>query len=144
LSIAAVSTANPPEIQVKQMDRVDRPVIDQFQAALDRSGKDVGYVIAFGFTRGAYEEAARVKRTRGWSIVLVTVRELLEARETMTRSSMPIRSAPTPDLLRLLTALEQDVQARPLPPARPKEARPSAADLIESDRASRRPTLDRS
>jgi DNA modification methylase len=129
-------------IQVKQMDRVDRPVIDQFQAAIDRTGKDVGYVIAFGFTRGAYEEAARVKRTKGWSIVLVTVRELLEARETMTRPAMPLRaSQPTPDLVRLLSALEQDVQARPLPPARPKDARPSAADLIDSDRATKHPTL---
>lgn len=122
-------------IQVKQIDRVDRPVIDQFQAAIDRTKKDTGYVVAFGFTRGAYDEAARVRRERGWSIVLVTVRELLEAREAITRPKMPLRvTEPTPDLMRLFAALEEDVDRRPMPPARSKAARPSVAELIESYR----------
>jgi DNA modification methylase len=125
-------------IQVKQVERVDRPVIDAFQAAIDRTKKDTGYVIAFGFTRGAYEEAARVRRERGWSIVLVTVRELLETREAITRPKMPLRVAePAPDLMRLFSALEQDVDQRPMPPARPRAARPSASELVESYRRER-------
>jgi len=120
-------------IQVKQIDRVDRPEIDKFQAAIDRTKKDTGYVVAFGFTRGAYEEAARVRRERGWSIVLVTVRELLETQAAITRPKMPLKVAPpAPDLMRLLAALEEDVDGRPMPPARPKSARPSAAELVES------------
>lgn len=125
-------------IQVKQVSRVDRPIVDQFQAAMDRTKKDTGYIVAFGFTRGAYEEAARVRRDRGWTIVLVTVRELLEARAAIVRPAMPLRMAePTPDLMRLFSALQKDVADRPLPPARPKSARPTVEELIESSRASR-------
>jgi len=123
-------------IQVKQVARVDRTVVDQFQAAIDRTSKEAGYIVAFGFTRGAYEEAARVRRDRGWSIVLVTVQELLEARETITRPKMPLRAAePAPDLMRLFSALEQDAESRPMPPARQKKDRPSLAELVESDLA---------
>lgn len=122
-------------IQVKQVSRVDRPVVDAFQAALDRTKKDTGYIVGFGFTRGAWDEAARVRRERGWSIVLVTVRELLEARETITRPKMPLRiEEPTPDLMKLLAALQQKIEDRPLPPARPKTALPSAAELLKSSR----------
>lgn len=125
-------------IQVKQVSRVDRPVVDQFQAAMDRTKKDTGYIVGFGFTRGAYAEAARVRRERGWSIVLVTVRELLEARAAIVRPAMPLRTAePTPDLMRLLAALQKDASDRPLPPARPKGARPTVDELIESNRARR-------
>jgi DNA modification methylase len=125
-------------IQVKQVARVDRPEIDRFQAVLDRTKKDTGYLVAFGFTRGAYEEAARVKRERGWAIVLVTVRELLEASEGLTRPRMPLRPPQVaPDLMRLLSALETDVKDRPLPRARPKSALPTVRELADSDKQSR-------
>lgn len=123
-------------IQVKQVSRVDRPVVDQFQAALDRTKKDTGYIVSFGFTRGAWDETARVRRERGWSIVLVTVRELLEAREAITRPKMPLRLAePTPDLIKLLSALQMKPQDRPLPPARPRAALPTMSELVKSNRS---------
>jgi SAM-dependent methyltransferase len=46
-------------IQVKQSDHVGRNVVDNFETAVRRAGKDKGYVVAFSFTRGAYEEVAR-------------------------------------------------------------------------------------
>src|SRR5438874_188447 len=115
------------------MDAVERTLVEQFEAALDRTKKDVGYMVAFSFTRDAYREAARVHRKRGWSIALITVRQLLEAKESITRPKMPIRQAePTPDLMRLFSALQEDVDERPLPPARPKDARPSVEALVKS------------
>jgi DNA modification methylase len=64
-------------IQVKQSDRVGRNVIDNFETAVRRDGSHKGYVIAFSFGRGAYEEAARAK-SEGLEIALVTVGTLLE------------------------------------------------------------------
>jgi hypothetical protein len=46
-------------IQVKQSDSVGRNVVDNFEAAVERAGKDKGYIVAFSFTRGAREEVAR-------------------------------------------------------------------------------------
>lgn len=63
-------------IQIKQSERVGRNVIDNFETAVRRDGSHKGYVIAFSFTRGAYEEAARVK-SEGLEIALITVSELL-------------------------------------------------------------------
>jgi hypothetical protein len=48
-------------IQVKQSDHVGRNVVDNFETAVQRAGKDKGYVVAFSFTRGAYEEVARAR-----------------------------------------------------------------------------------
>ena len=48
-------------IQVKQSERVGRNVVDNFETALRRVGKDKGVIIAFSFSKGAYEEVARAK-----------------------------------------------------------------------------------
>jgi len=63
-------------LQVKQQERVGRKVIDEFETALRRRGKDKGYVIAFSFTRNAYEEAARAKEDN-LNISLVSVNNLI-------------------------------------------------------------------
>lgn len=63
-------------IQVKQSDRVGRNVVDNFETATRRDKKHKGYIFAFSFTRGAYEEAARAK-SEGLEIALVTIAELL-------------------------------------------------------------------
>ena len=60
-------------IQVKQSERVGRNVVDNFETAIERAGKRRGYVIAFSFTRGAYEEAARAKAQRQLDIKLVKI-----------------------------------------------------------------------
>ncbi|MBI4722009.1 MAG: restriction endonuclease, partial [Candidatus Stahlbacteria bacterium] len=68
-------------IQVKQSDNVGRNVVDNFMSALKRAKYTEGYIIAFSFTKGSYEEVARLKNTGELEIKLVTVRELLDKRK---------------------------------------------------------------
>jgi DNA modification methylase len=137
MGIDGVSFMYHEPIQVKQSESVGRNVVDNFETAVERSGKDVGYIVAFSFTRGAYEEAARAKAAGKGQIVLITVGELIEASEAMTRPKMPKNAAekPTPDLMRLLSALTKSVEEQPLLPPRPRNTRPSAERLLESERA---------
>lgn len=64
-------------IQVKQSDRVGRNVIDNFETALKRKKYKKGYVIAFSFTKDAYEEVARLKNQEELEIKLIKVEDLL-------------------------------------------------------------------
>lgn len=113
-------------VQVKQSERVGRGVIDSFQTAVERSGKHKGYVIAFSFTRGAKEEAARAKIARGLEIVLVEVERLLQGSWDVT---------PTPQLEELFPRLPETFLDLPLPKPRPRSGRPTIKDLIESERS---------
>jgi len=106
-------------IQVKQSEHVGRNVVDNFEAAMERTGKDKGYIVAFSFTKGAYEEAARVRGTRKLDIELVTLAKLVEKVPDL---------APT-DTGRLI---EEDLL---LPSPRPAEVRPSVEELVESETA---------
>jgi DNA modification methylase len=111
-------------IQVKQSDRVGRNVVDNFETAIERAGKDRGYIIAFSFGRGAVEEVARAIAAGKTEIKLVKVAELIDGAIS--------RPAVTPDLMQLFSTPEQD---RPLPAPRGKAARPSPRELVESDLA---------
>ena len=51
-------------------------MVDNFETALRRRDKNKGYVIAFSFTKGAYDEAARA-RDDGLEVTLVRVDELV-------------------------------------------------------------------
>jgi len=42
-------------IQVKQSEHVGRNVVDNFETAIRRAKQDIGYIIAFSFGKGAYE-----------------------------------------------------------------------------------------
>jgi hypothetical protein len=64
-------------IQVKQSDGVGRNVVDNFETALKRAGYKKGYIVAFSFSSGAYEEVARIKNKGELEIKLITVEELL-------------------------------------------------------------------
>jgi len=67
--------------QVKQSDNVGRNVVDNFETAIRRYGKKRGVIVAFSFTKGAYEEVARVKlrnELRRLDIKLKTVKEILK------------------------------------------------------------------
>ncbi|MFH1889447.1 MAG: DNA methyltransferase [Nanoarchaeota archaeon] len=64
-------------IQVKQSERVGRNIVDNFETAVRRRRKKEGVVVAFSFTKSAYEEVARVENEEGLKIKLVTVKELL-------------------------------------------------------------------
>ena len=65
-------------IQVKQSESVGRNVVDNFETAMRRANKTKGYIAAFSFTRGAYDEVARAKREGGLEIQLLTVEKLVE------------------------------------------------------------------
>jgi len=67
-------------IQIKQSENVGRNVVDNFETAMQRIKKDEGYIVAFSFGKGAYEEVARVKQD-GLFIKLLTVDKLLEFEE---------------------------------------------------------------
>jgi len=64
-------------IQVKQSDGMGRNVVDNFHAAVRRTKKKRGYIVAFSFGKGAHEEAAAIRKREGIEIVLLTVEELL-------------------------------------------------------------------
>lgn len=64
--------------QVKQSEDVGRNVVDNFETAIQRAGKDRGVIVAFSFGRGAHEEVARVKNDLGMDIKLKTVQEILD------------------------------------------------------------------
>jgi DNA modification methylase len=64
-------------IQVKQSDGIGRNVVDNFETALKRAGYKKGYIVAFSFGKGAYEEVARIKNKEGLEIKLITIEELL-------------------------------------------------------------------
>jgi hypothetical protein len=128
-------------IQIKQSERVGRNVVDNFETAVEREGKHKGYIVAFSFTRGAVEEAARARRQAGLEIVLVTVEDvvrvgdLIESADRQGRT--PDLSGLTPDLMGLFSALQRAVEDRPLPPAPTRAANPPADALIESARRRR-------
>lgn len=69
-------------IQVKQSEKVGRPVIDNFETAIRRYYKNHkaeirGLMVGFSFTKGAYEEVARAKK-EGMTIDLITVQDILD------------------------------------------------------------------
>jgi len=64
-------------IQVKQSDSVGRIVVDNFLAAIRRTKKKRGYIVAFSFGKGAYEEAAAIRHREDIEVRLITVDELL-------------------------------------------------------------------
>jgi len=103
-------------IQVKQSDHIGRNVVDNFETAVQRNGKQKGYIVGFSFTKGAYEEVARAKRVLGLDIELVTISSVLRDVKTLI----------TPVGGRRIT----DV---PLPKRRPADALPSVDELIRSD-----------
>jgi len=106
-------------IQVKQSERVGRNVVDNFETAIERGGKKKGYIVAFSFTRGAHEEAARAKESKGLQIKLVEVADLLAETTDLV----------TPEAGQFFAA------EVPLPQARSAASRPSVGDLIKSDQA---------
>lgn len=68
-------------IQIKQSERVGRNVVDNFETALKRKKYKKGYIVAFSFTKGAYEEVARLKNKGELEIKLIEVEDLLHKEE---------------------------------------------------------------
>lgn len=110
-------------IQVKQSEHVGRNVVDNFETAVERSGKHKGFIIAFSFTRTAREEAARAHQAKGLDIELVEVQQLLD--EPKARR--------TPDLMALFERVPERPADLPLKPPRPRSALPTFRQLVKSD-----------
>ncbi len=106
-------------IQVKQSERVGRNVVDNFETAMKRVGKDKGYIVAFSFTKGAREEVARARWSEHLDIHLLTVDQLI---------------APAPAVQTPLFPEPASVVDLPLLPPRAASERPSAKELIENNR----------
>ena len=82
MGIDGFSIFNNYPIQVKQQESVGRNVVDNFETALKRYYKNPrknyqGYIVAFSFTKGAYEEAARVK-SEGIIIEFIQIQDILD------------------------------------------------------------------
>jgi DNA modification methylase len=91
LGIDGKASDNTP-IQVKRSDGIGRNVVDNFQSAITRYDKrlyeknkseerPVGYLIAFSFGKGAFEEVARLKNVDNVIIKLVKVSEIVPMAE---------------------------------------------------------------
>jgi len=104
-------------IEVKQQDHVGREIVDKFETAVRRHGSHKGYIIAFSFTKGAYEEAARV-RAEGLEIALIEVKALFEVERDI---------APRPDISQLEADLFQAVRVRLTAHEPPPTSRPAVS-----------------
>ena len=71
-------------VQVKQMDKVGRPDIDNFYAAIKRDGRDKGYFVSFDYSRDAEAEVKRLWKEGDVDINLITVKSLLKAENLRT------------------------------------------------------------
>ncbi len=65
-------------IQVKQSQKIDRNVVDNFKAAIQRAKKKEGHIIAWSFGTGARNEVARLKNEEDILIHLVEVGSFLK------------------------------------------------------------------
>ncbi len=98
-------------IQVKRSEHVGRNVVDNFETAIERDGKHKGYLVAFSFTSGAVEEAARARRKRGVEVVLVKVEDVVRLGELIDAATRegrpPVAPGETSDLIGLFRDLQQ-------------------------------------
>ncbi len=65
-------------IQVKQVDRVGRPDVDAFEAAMIREDRARGFIVAFSFTGDAVDECKAFYKREKRLIKLLTVQEILD------------------------------------------------------------------
>ncbi|MCP8304180.1 MAG: restriction endonuclease [archaeon] len=75
-------------IQVKQSDNVGRNVVDNFETAMRRAKKNIGVIVAFSFSKGAYEEIARAKLHGNLDIRAITIKELLKGNQQRGLNSL--------------------------------------------------------
>ena len=57
-------------LQIKRQDGVGRPVVDAFETAIRRTGNSKGVIVAFTFSRGAYDEVERARNKEGLEVEL--------------------------------------------------------------------------
>jgi DNA modification methylase len=86
-------------IQVKQSEHIGRNVVDNFETALKRyykhKTKEIkGYIVAFSFGKGVYEEVARAKKD-GFIIMLITVQDILDKKFPIIPITKEIKRKPS-------------------------------------------------
>ena len=64
-------------IQVKRIDQVGRPDIENFEVAIKRDKRDRGIFVGFDFSRDAEKEIRRIEREEGLEIEAITVNDIL-------------------------------------------------------------------
>jgi len=65
-------------VQVKQSEKVGRPEIDKFEAAMEREDRQRGFFVAFSYTADCERECAAFHKRTGRIIKLLTVQEILD------------------------------------------------------------------
>jgi len=65
-------------IQVKQMDKVGRPDIDNFEASMIRANRKKGFFVGFDYSQDALSEIDGFFRRQHIAIVPLTVRDILD------------------------------------------------------------------
>jgi hypothetical protein len=65
-------------IQVKQKDKVGRPDIDAFEAAMMREDRQKGFFVAFDYSEDALREIGAFFKKTGKTIIALTVKDILE------------------------------------------------------------------
>ena len=108
-------------VQVKRSSRVGRPVVDSFETAVERCNAKKGYIVAFSFTKGAEEEAARVESAKGLEI------ELIEAKELLLGTHELVAPKLNHEVLPFLTEEKQ------IPKAPAKKTLPDFDQLLDSE-----------
>lgn len=68
-------------VQVKQMDKVGRQDIDNFETAIRRDGRDRGYFVAFDYSSHAKDEVKRLYKEGDIEIILISVKDLIKAEQ---------------------------------------------------------------
>ena len=65
-------------IQVKQKDKAVRPDIDAFETAMRRANRIKGFFVSFDYSEDAEREVTRFWKEEQRTIILLTVKELLD------------------------------------------------------------------
>lgn len=65
-------------VQVKQMEKVGRPDIDQFEAVMEREDRARGFFVAFGFSSDARAEVENFRKRTKRIIKLISVADILD------------------------------------------------------------------
>jgi len=65
-------------IQVKQKDKVGRPDIDAFEAAMTREDRNKGFFVSFDYSQDALSEIQAFFKKSGKSIIALTVKDILD------------------------------------------------------------------
>jgi hypothetical protein len=65
-------------IQVKQKDKVGRPDIDAFEAAMTREDRNKGFFVSFDYSQDALSEIRAFFKKSGKSIIALTVKDILD------------------------------------------------------------------